>query len=97
MLPKKFVRRSGEKEAKTSVHRGTKEAVHQLGPLKPLLNLPIGRIDLQIQRLDKISTDLSINFEAANEDARKILKEAAAVAEQKKALTKIPNTWKKSK
>lgn len=88
MLSKKFVRRSGEKEAKTPVHTKTKEAVRQLGPLKPLLHLPIGRIDLQIQRLDKVSTDLSINFEAANEDARKILKEAATVAEQKKAPTK---------
>lgn len=88
MLSKKFRRRSGEKEAKNSVHIKTKGAIRQLGQLKPLHNLPIGRIDLQIQSLDKVSTDLSMNFEAVNEDAKKILKEAATEAKKRKAPTK---------
>lgn len=88
MLSKKFGRRSGEKEAKNSVNIKTKGAIRQLGQLKPLQTLPIGRIGLQIQSLDKASTDLSINFEAVNEDAQKILKEAATEAKKRKAPTK---------
>ena len=88
MLSKKFGRRSGEKEAKNSVHIKTKGAVPQVGQLKPLHNLLIGRTDLQIQSLDKVSTDLSINFEAVNEDAQKILKAAATEAKKRKAPTK---------
>ena len=45
-------------------------------------------MDLKTQSLDRVSTDLSLNFEAVNEDAQKILKEAAAMAEQKKARLK---------
>lgn len=88
MLSKKFGRRSGEKEAKNSVHIKTKGAVRQVGQLKPLHNLLIGHTDLQIQSLDKVSTDLSINFEAVNEDAQKILKAAATEAKKRKAPTK---------
>lgn len=50
--------------------------------------LAIGRMNLQTQKLDRISTDLSINFKVVNEDAQKILKEAATVAKQKKARSK---------
>lgn len=45
-------------------------------------------MDLKTQSLDRVSTELSLNFEAVNEDAQKILKEAAAMAEQKKARLK---------
>ena len=51
--------------------------------------LAIDRMDPQFQSLDGVSTDLSINFEVVNEDAQKILKEAATVAEQKKARPKL--------
>ena len=33
-----------------------------------------------IDLMDKVSDDLSVNFEAANEDAQKILKDARACA-----------------
>lgn len=87
MLSKKFGRRSGEKEEKNLVNIKTKGAIRQLGRLKPL-HFPIGRIDLQIQSLNKASNDLSINFDAVNEDAQKILKEAATEAKKRKAPTK---------
>lgn len=88
MLSKKFGRRSGEKEEKNLVSIKTKGAIRQLGRLKPLHTFPIGRIDLQIQSLNKASNDLSINFDAVNEDAQKILKEAATEAKKRKAPTK---------
>lgn len=59
--------------------------MNEIGPLD--LNLPVGSIDLQSQSLDRVSTDLSVNFKAASEDAKKILKEAAILAEQKKTQT----------
>ena len=80
MLSEKIVR---EREGKTVIPKKAKEAARQLGTLKPHFNLPISCIDLQVQRLNNISADLPMNFEIVNEDAQKILMEAAKVAKGK--------------
>ncbi len=80
-MSEKPTRRSGEGKSKTDHHI----KMNEIGPLD--LNLPVGSIDLQSQSLDRVSVDLSVNFKAASEDAKKIIKEAAILAEQKKIQT----------
>jgi division protein CdvB (Snf7/Vps24/ESCRT-III family) len=58
-LSEKFVRKWGEREAKTPFYTKIKEAVRPPGPLKPRLNSAIKRVELQIRRLEKATNRFS--------------------------------------
>jgi division protein CdvB (Snf7/Vps24/ESCRT-III family) len=58
-LSEKFVRKWGEREAKTPFYTKIKEAVRPPGPLKPSLNSAINRVELQIRRLEKATNRFS--------------------------------------
>jgi division protein CdvB (Snf7/Vps24/ESCRT-III family) len=59
VLSEKFVRKWGEREAKTPFYTKIKEAVRPPGPLKPRLNSAIKRVELQIRRLEKATNRFS--------------------------------------